>query len=104
MPRQLSLGFGDEDPPQLTSPQMKGIEHLQHAYNQLAPGGRLVSVMSVGPFFRTDNKAQAFRTWLEGRDHEVEDLPDDAFQGIEAFRQTGVRTRLLSIANDPIDG
>ena len=25
----------------------------------------------------------------------IEDLPEDAFQGVEAFRQTGVRTKLL---------
>ncbi len=38
-----------------------------------------------------------FRTWLENLDHDIEDLPEDAFQGVEAFRQTGVRTKLLTI-------
>ena len=73
------------------------IEHVQHGFDRLADGGRLVSVMSAGPFFRSDRKAEAFRTWLEDLDHEIEDLPDDAFQGVEAFRQTGVHTKLLTI-------
>ncbi len=73
------------------------IEHVQHGFDRLTDGGRLVSVMSVGPFFRTDKKAGEFRAWLEELDHEIEDLPDDAFKGVEAFRQTGVRTRLLTL-------
>ncbi len=73
------------------------IEHVQHGFEQLAGGGRLVSVMSVGPFFRTDKKAEQFRTWLQDLDHDIEDLPEDAFKGVEAFRQTGVRTKLLTI-------
>ena len=74
------------------------IDHLQHAYEQLAGDGRLVSVMSAGPFFRTDKKAEAFRSWLNELEHEIEDLPDDAFQGVEAFRQTGVQTKLVVIS------
>ncbi len=73
------------------------IEHVQHGFDRLADGGRLVSVMSAGPFFRGDKKAKQFRTWLENLDHDIEDLPEDAIQGVEAFRQTGVRTKLLTI-------
>jgi phospholipid N-methyltransferase len=73
------------------------IDHLRHAHRLLVPGGRLVSVMSAGPFFREDTKAKEFRDWLEKHEHEVEDLPEDAFRGIEAFRQTGVRTKLVFV-------
>ncbi len=72
-------------------------EHVQHAYALLAPAGRLVSVMSEGPFFRNDTKSAAFRNWLAAVGGESEKLPADAFQGKEAFRQTGVRTRLVTI-------
>jgi len=41
------------------------IEHVQHAYSLLAPGGWMVSVMAEGPFFRQDKKATAFREWLD---------------------------------------
>ncbi len=73
------------------------IDHVQHAYDLIAPGGRVVAVMSEGPFFREDKKAEEFRRWLDELGGESEQLPEDAFKGIDAFRQTGVRTRIVSI-------
>ena len=73
------------------------IDHVRHAFEQLAPGGRLIAIMSEGPFFRGDKKAEAFRSWLDDQGGESEKLPEHAFQGIEAFRQTGVRTRMITI-------
>jgi len=77
--------------------QSLDIEHVQHAFSQLAPGGRLVSVMSEGPFFRNDKKAIAFRHWLEQVEGSSQSLPEGAFAGKDAFRQTSVRTRLVII-------
>lgn len=71
--------------------------HVQHAYSLLRPGGRLVAVMSEGPFFRSDSKSTAFREWFSDVGGESEPLPDDAFRGAEAFRETRVRTRLVII-------
>lgn len=81
----------------MNPPFAKGadIEHVRHAYGRLAPGGRLVSVMSDGPFFRSDGKAVAFREWFTELGGESHELPEDAFNGADSFRQTGVRTRLL---------
>lgn len=76
------------------------IEHVRHAYDLLTPDGRLVAVMSEGPFFRGDNKAINFRKWLEAVSAEVEPLPEDAFMGADSFRQTAVRTRLVTISKD----
>ncbi len=76
------------------------IEHIRHAYELLSPGGCLVSVMSEGPFFRSDKKSSEFREWLEEVGAEVEQLPDDAFTGAEAFRETSVRTRLVTIVKE----
>jgi hypothetical protein len=73
------------------------MTHIQHAYSLLAAGGRLVSVISEGPFFRTDKQSTAFREWLQRVGGETEALPEDAFQRREAFRETGVRTRLLTV-------
>lgn len=78
-------------------------EHVQHAYALLAPGGRLVSVMCEGPFFRSDVKSVAFRDWLAVVGGEAEELPENAFQGKDAFRATGVRTRLVTINKEPHD-
>lgn len=73
------------------------MTHIEHAYSLLAPGGRLVSVISEGPFFRSDKQSVSFRAWLDGVAGETEELPEDAFRGREAFRETGVRTRLLTV-------
>ncbi|MDZ4656526.1 MAG: hypothetical protein SH868_02990 [Bythopirellula sp.] len=74
------------------------IEHVRHAYDLLSLDGRLVAVVGEGPFFRRDKKSVAFREWLDDVGAEVEPLPDEAFKGAEAFRQSAVRTRLVTIA------
>lgn len=72
-------------------------EHVQHAFDRLKPGGRVVAIMSNGPFFRSDKKSEAFRQWLESVDGSHEELPEGSFAGQDAFRQTGVNTRLVVI-------
>jgi type I restriction-modification system DNA methylase subunit len=76
------------------------IEHIRHAYTQLHSGGRLVSVVSEGPFFRADRKSVAFREWLEELSAEIEQLPDGSFAGEDVFRQSSVRTRLITVSKD----
>lgn len=73
------------------------IDHVRHAHELLSVGGRLVSVMSRGQFFRSDAKSSGFREWLGGLDHEVHELPSDAFRGVDAFRETGVETAIVVI-------
>jgi hypothetical protein len=74
------------------------MEHIYHGYDLLTPGGTLVSIVSEGPFFRNDKKATEFREWLESVGAVHEKLPDGSFKGNESFRQTGVNTRLITIA------
>jgi len=76
------------------------LDYVRHAHRLLVAGGRLVSVMSAGPFFRADKKGAEFREWLQKHEHDLEDLPEDAFKGVEAFRQTGVKTKLVLIRKD----
>jgi hypothetical protein len=71
------------------------IDHVRHAHALLAPGGRLVSVMCEGPFFRNDSKSESFREWLDGLGGWSEQLPEDAFKSSD--RPTSVRTRLVVI-------
>ncbi|MCA9135684.1 MAG: hypothetical protein KDB00_02970 [Planctomycetales bacterium] len=91
--------FGQYDRAVMNPPFENGadIDHVRHAYGQLADGGRLVSVMSEGPFFREDKKATAFRKWLDKLGGKSVQLTEDAFNGHDAFRQTGVRARLVVI-------
>ena len=56
------------------------IDHVLKAFNILAPGGILVSIMSNSPFFRTDKKSVAFREFLEESNAIVEELPEGAFK------------------------
>jgi len=72
------------------------VDHVYHAYEHLNPGGRLISVMSEGPFFKTDKKSEAFRKWFEERKGTTYEL-EGAFKGAESFRQTGVKSRIVMI-------
>jgi len=75
------------------------IDHVRHAYKLLKPGGRLVSVISVGAFNRSDRKAADFRDWFEGIAGESEPLPDGSFK--DAFRSTGVSAVLVVLDKAP---
>lgn len=73
--------------------------HVRAVYeNLLAPDGRLVAVMSAGPFFRDDRRSREFRAWLDARGAEVTDLPAGAF--LKSDRPTGVATKLVVIGRD----
>ena len=75
------------------------IEHVRHAFDLLKPGGRLVAIMSMGPFYRQDRQASDFREWLRLRPYcEHRENSPDAFKS--AFVPTGVSTRTVVIAND----
>lgn len=71
------------------------IEHVRHAFDLLKPGGRVVAIMSEGPFFRNDKQATDFRKWLESVGGESEKNPEGAFK--ESDRSTGVATRIVTI-------
>lgn len=71
------------------------IDHVKHAYSLLKPGGRLVSIMCEGPFFRSDSKSEEFRNWLEEVGGTNEKLPDGSFLASE--NSTAVNTRLVVI-------
>lgn len=75
----------------------QGIDHVRHAYDQLKPGGRIVAIMGEGTFFRDQKKYVAFREWLAEVGGISERLPEGAFKGIKAFKQTGVNARIVEI-------
>ena len=70
------------------------IDHVLHAFKLLAPGGRIVSVMSEGPFFRSDKKATAFRDFVDNYGYS-EQLPQGSF--LKSRNSTGVNTRIVVI-------
>ena len=60
--------------------RQQDIDHVLKAYEVLAPGGVLVSVMSASPFFRSNKKSADFRAFLDDIGAEVEELPEGAFK------------------------
>ncbi len=73
--------------------QGQDIDHVRHAFECLRESGSLVSVMSVGPFFRGDRKATAFREWFDRVGGCTEDLPPNSFK----HSGTGVNSCLVVI-------
>jgi len=73
--------------------QGQDIDHVQHAFKYLGENGALVSVMSTGPFFRSDRKATAFREWFDRVGGYAEDLPPNSFK----YSGTGVNACLVVI-------
>lgn len=73
--------------------ELLDIDHVMHAASMLAPGGRLVSVMSAGVTFRRNAKALEFRAWLDRNGGTIEQLPEGAF----AESGTGVRTVVVTV-------
>lgn len=69
------------------------IDHVQHAFQFLRPGGRLVSVMSLSYTYRSDKKTKDFREWLDVHEAISTPLEDHAF----ASSGTEVRTCVVSL-------
>lgn len=68
--------------------------HVMQMYQLLKPGGKLVAIMSEGPFFRGDKKSTVFRAWLESV-HGWSESREAAFK--TALRSTGVRVRVVEV-------
>lgn len=75
----------------VTGNRRADIAHVRHAYKFLAPGGRLVSVMSAGVEFRDDAVTRAFR---DDFNPEIVALPD------QAFKSSGTNVRAVVVTID----
>ncbi|SFJ48000.1 Methyltransferase domain-containing protein [Sphingomonas sp. NFR04] len=69
------------------------IDHVAHAVKFLAPGGKIVAVMSASIEFRTDRKTEAFRKLVETMNGNIKDLPPGSF----AESGTNVNTCLVTL-------
>lgn len=54
--------------------------HVSHAFRWLAPGGRLVAIMSEGTRWRTNAQSVAFRAWVKELGGVFHDVDDGAFK------------------------
>lgn len=73
------------------------IQHVKHAYDLLAPGGKIVAITSEHPFFANDKESKEFRNWLDEVDGWSEKNPEGSFKGQGEVRETGVNTRMVVI-------
>lgn len=71
--------------------------HIMQAFGMLAGGGTLVAIAGEGVFFGKDQKAVAFRDWLEAHGAEVEPLEGGTFKDSALLAQTGANARLIVI-------
>lgn len=69
------------------------MDHVQKAFDLLKPGGRLVAIVSEGPFFRDDRKTVAWRSWFNDLGGESERNAEGSFKSSD--RPTGVATRTI---------
>jgi predicted RNA methylase len=76
--------------------RQQDIDHIQKAYDVLNPGGILVSVMSVSPFFRTNQKSVDFRNWLGNLNSQVMDIGEGQFKA----SGTDIRTKVIKIVKE----
>ena len=74
--------------------------HVQHAYELLRPGGRMVAIVGEGVFFGNDAKAQGFRDWLESVGGTEEKLEQGTFLDPSLPVNTGVSARMVVIDKD----
>jgi protein-L-isoaspartate O-methyltransferase len=75
----------------------KDAAHIMRAYDMLKPGGKLVAIAGEGVFFGSDQRATAFRSWLDEHGADVEKLPENTFKGSDLPSQTGANARLLVV-------
>ena len=75
----------------------RDIQHVQHAYGLLKPGGRLVAIVGEGAFFQSNKRAEGFREWLDERGATNEKLPDGSFMDPSLPVNTSVSARMVVI-------
>jgi hypothetical protein len=71
------------------------IDHVFHAFDLLKPGGKIIAIMSEGPFFRSGRKENNFRLWLKNMGAKISEPIKNAFKS--SFNPTGVTVRFVAI-------
>lgn len=75
----------------------KDASQIMRAFDMLASGGRLVAIAGEGVFFGQDQKAVAFREWLDTHNATVEKLEGGTFKDKDLLAQTGANGRIIAL-------
>lgn len=81
----------------MNPPFAAGIEHIRHAIGFMSDDAVLVSVMTQGLLWWSDQKTVEFRQMVEDAEGTIEELPDDSFRECG----TSIRTCLLFLPSCP---
>ncbi len=76
--------------------RQQDIDHIYHAFDILAKGGILVSVISEAPFFRQNKKSLEFQEWLNNHYATVIILPEGSFKD----SGTMVKSRIIKVTKN----
>lgn len=75
----------------------RDIQHVQHAYSLLRPGGRIVALMGESAFTNQNKRATEFRAWLEEVGGTEEKLGEGSFMDPSLPVNTGANARMVVI-------
>lgn len=77
--------------------QRRDAAHIMRAFDMLASGGTLVAIAGEGVFFGSDQRAVAFREWLDTHEADVEALDGGTFKDNALLAQTSANARLIML-------
>lgn len=77
--------------------QRRDAAHIMRAFGMLASGGTLVAIAGEGVFIGSDQKAVAFREWLDTHEADVEALEGGTFNDNALLAQTSANARLVML-------
>ena len=77
--------------------QRRDCAQIMRAFDMLASGGTLVAIAGEGVFFGSDQKAVAFREWLDTHEADVEALEGGTFNDNALLAQTSANGRLIML-------
>ena len=78
----------------------QAIDHVEQAYETTRPGGIIVALIPGNQRTYADasqRKRAEFADWLDEVGAEWHEVPEGAFKGVQAFRQTGVSASIIKI-------
>ena len=75
----------------------RDIKHVRHAFDLLAPGGRLVALMGESAFTNQNKRATEFREWLDAVGGTEEKLSEGTFNDRSLPVNTGANARMVVV-------
>lgn len=98
----MDLTEGGYDRVVMNPPFSADIEHVQHAFKLLKPGGKLVAIVGEGSF-GNQRKHEDFKQWLDDNGASVEKLPQGTFSDRTQLKTTGANARLVEITKPTVN-